>query len=345
MSKKLSLSDIAKELNISATTVSIVINGKAKERRISQTLVDKILKLVDEKGYKINLMAKGLRTGKSKIIGLFVEDISNPFFANFARLIEEKAYAAGYKILFCSTNDNVLKTQDLIQIFRSRQVDGYIITPPEGIEEDVRSLLESKLPIVLFDRQFLEIPTNYVGIDNPVSAYLGVSHLLSQGYRNIAFVTIISNQSQMIGRLEGYKRCIQENKLSENVAQIDRTKGYESIQQQIKLYLKTNTHIDAILFSTNFLTMQGLKSIKELNLTIPNDIAIISFDDNEFYELFNPTITAIAQPIDQLASNVIQILLKDLSIKEQHQVNYSNIVIPGSLILRDSSPRKIYMNK
>lgn len=340
MAKQIGLSDIAKELNISTTTVSIVINGKAKERRISPALVEKILKLVKEKDYKINMVAKGLRTGKSKIIGLFVEDISNPFFANFARLIEEKAYKAGYKIIYCSTNDDALKTQELLQIFKSRQVDGYIITPPEGIESDIQSLINSKSPVVLFDRCFLDIPTNHVAIDNSVSAYLGINHLVMQGYENIAFVTIISEQSQMTGRLEGYIKCIKENKLKENIAFIDRTKGSESIINQIRIYLKENRHIDSIMFSTNFLTMHGLKAIQELELRIPEDVAIVSFDDNDFFELLNPTITAIAQPMDQLAAHVIKILLHDLSLNDNTDINCQNIVIPGSLIIRNSSPRK-----
>ncbi|MBC8032938.1 MAG: LacI family DNA-binding transcriptional regulator [Chitinophagaceae bacterium] len=345
MGKKLSLNDIAKELNISTTTVSIVLNGKAKERRISPALVEKVLKLVEQREYKINLVAKSLRTGKSKIIGLFVEDISNSFFAQFARQIEEKAYSSGYKIIYCSTNNDTLKTKELLQIFKSRQVDGYIITPPKGIEEDIRSLIDSDSPVVLFDRYFDEINTHYVAIDNASSTHLGIAHLIGQGYRKIAFITIISEQTQMTGRLDGYRKCIKEHHLEENVIEINRDKGQKHIVQRIKGFLQKNRQLDSIMFSTNFLTMQGLKCIKDLKLRIPQDLGILSFDDNEFFELYQPTITAIAQPIEELSSHVIKILLADLASGQVNTKNYQNIVVPGSLIIRDSTIKRVATKK
>ncbi len=340
MSKKVLLSDIARELNISTTAVSVVLNGKAKERRISPELVEKILALVKAKDYKINLLAKGLRTGKSKIIALFVEDISNQFFANFARRIEEKANSAGYTIIYCSTNDDTRKTKGLIQTLKSQQVDGYIITPPEGIEEDVLALIEDNFPVVLFDRCYQGTLINHVAIDNFKSVYAGVKHLVDRGYKNIAFITILSGQSQMKGRLEGYKKCIVDHQLSNSIAEIDRSKPDVHIIKQIKSYLEINKHIDSILFSTNFLTMKGLKAIHELGIKIPREIAVMSFDDNEFFEIFQPTITAIAQPIDLLAASVIKILLRSLSGKDQIKTEYHTVMIPGNLIVRNSTPSK-----
>ena len=138
--KVFSIIDIAKQLNISQTTVSFVVNGKAKEKRISNELSEKVLKFVAKVGYKPNLLARSLRTGKTNMIGLMVENIANPFFANLARLIEDNAYKKGYKILYCSTDNNSTKAWDLIQLFRDRHVDGYIIAPTEAIEEDIKSL-------------------------------------------------------------------------------------------------------------------------------------------------------------------------------------------------------------
>src|ERR1700712_5634997 len=134
MKKKLSINDIAAQLKISKTTVSFILNGRAKEKRISDELVQIVLKQVEKVGYKPSSLAKSLRTGKSKTIGLMVEDISNPFFAGIARLIEDRAYKNGYKILYCSVDSNVEKTRELISTFRDRHVDGYIIAAPEGIE-------------------------------------------------------------------------------------------------------------------------------------------------------------------------------------------------------------------
>ncbi|MFD2144991.1 LacI family DNA-binding transcriptional regulator [Mucilaginibacter antarcticus] len=140
MKKRLSIADIAEALNISKTSVSFILNGQAEEKRISKKLVDKVVQYVEEVGYKPNLLAKSLRTGKSNTIALMVEDISNPFFASIARLIEDRAYQNGYRITYCSTDNDTAKTKDMIGIFQDRHVDGYIIAPPEGIEDDILSL-------------------------------------------------------------------------------------------------------------------------------------------------------------------------------------------------------------
>jgi LacI family transcriptional regulator len=219
--KRIGIGDIAKQLNVSITTVSFIINGKAEEKRISQKLTKRVMNLVNELNYVPNQLAKSLRTGKTHIIGLIVEDISNPFFACVARLIEEKANKKGYKIIYCSSDNDAVKTSELIKVFRERQVDGYIITPSIGIEEDINSLIENHLPTILFDRRLPDMSTNYVGTDNEGGTYKAIKHLITQGYKNIAFVTINSEQPQMVERLNGYLKAILENGLRQSVTNID----------------------------------------------------------------------------------------------------------------------------
>src|ERR1044071_5908470 len=125
MKKKLSIHDLAKQLGVSATTISFVINGKASEKGISEQLEERVRKHIQKVGYKPNLLAQSLRTGKSKIIGMMLEDISDPFFSEIARGVEINAYNHGYKIFYVSTENDTKKTKDLLQVFRDRQVDGY----------------------------------------------------------------------------------------------------------------------------------------------------------------------------------------------------------------------------
>src|SRR5690606_299028 len=174
MKKRLSIVDIAKQLNISQTTVSFILNGKSKEKRISDEVSEKVLRFVKEVGYKPNMLARSFRTGKTNIIGLMVEDISNPFFAHIARLIEEKAYANDYKILYCSTENNPEKAEELLQMFQDRRVDGYIITPTNNLAEHARELVNSGAPVVLFDRYFEQDTFDHVVLDNEGATYNGV---------------------------------------------------------------------------------------------------------------------------------------------------------------------------
>jgi len=334
--KRLSIVDIAEKLNISKTTVSFILNDRAQEKRISKKLVERVLKFVEEVGYRPNSLAKSLRTGKSNIIGLMVEDISNPFFANIARLIEDRAYKNGYKIIYCSTYNDTRKTQELIAMFRDRHVDGYIIAPPEGIEDDINSLISDGLPVVLFDRYLPNVDTDHVVVNNLFSAYNATRHLVDQGYKNIAFVTFYSNQSQMQDRMKGYELALKESKLKSDIKEITFTQNAHHMIEPIREFLNENKNIDAILFGQNHIGTCGLKVINSLGLSVPNDVAVISFDDSDVYELYSPPVTAIAQPIDEIADKVITMLLNKLSAPVQHSKNQA-ITLETELKIRGSS--------
>ncbi|MGV8880295.1 MAG: LacI family DNA-binding transcriptional regulator [Sphingobacteriaceae bacterium] len=336
MKKKISISDIAKELSVSITTISFILNGKAKAYRISDNLVTRVTEYIQEVGYKPSKLAQSLRTGKTKIIGLMVEDISNPFFATIARLIEEKAYRSGYKILYCSTDNNTDKAKELIGMFVDRHVDGYIITPSTGIEHDILSLIESEWPVVLFDRFFSDLDTDYVVIDNAEGAYNAVLHLIKQGYRNIGFVTLESQQSQMKNRLIGYQRALKEFNIKPRIKTISFNAVNEFSVREIASFLSFGSPIDAVFFGTNYLAISGLEAIKQLGLHIPNDLAVIAFDDHDLFRLYSPGISAIAQPVEEIAEQLIQILLEQLRAGVS-KTRKQTIVLPTTLIIRDSS--------
>jgi LacI family transcriptional regulator len=334
--KKLSINDIAKSLNVSKTTISFILNGKAQEMRIGEELVDRVLKYVNEVGFKPNSIAQSLRTGKSNTIGLMVEDISNPFFAKIARLIEDRAYQNGYKIIYSSTNNDTKKTRDLITMFRERHVDGYIIAPPEGIEEDIESLLKDNLPVVFFDRHLPKVTTDYVEINNRFSTYNATSHLIGEGKKNIAFVTFTSPQTQMQDRLKGYRNAMKESGLEAVVKEIVFNQNEDLIIKPITEFLAKHPELDAILFGTDHIGSCGLKVIKELGIQVPSQLAIISFDDYDVFKLHSPPITAIAQPIEKIAESVINVLLNKLntpSLNQQPQF----IILSTNLNIRGSS--------
>lgn len=340
--KKVVISDIATQLGVSVTTVSFILNGKAKEKRISKAVIERVEKRVKELGYKPSQLAKSLRTGKTNIIGLIVEDIANPFFANIARLIEEKAYNEGYRILYCSTENDIKKTKELIQMFRDRHVDGYIITPSAGVEEEVNALLKNNLPVVLFDRYFPDLSTNYVVVDNFEATYKATSHLFQQGFENIGFLTIESNQTQMQDRLEGYKKALAEHHKQPKVKKVLFQEYPKEIVKQIAAFLTEEKGIDAIIFGTNYIGIKGLEAIKSLNIKIPSEIGVVSFDDHEVFSLYSPSITAIAQPIEEISHQLIKTLLNQLDsptsvkAKEIH-----NIQLSASLVIRESSIKSL----
>jgi len=338
MKKKLSIASIASQLNISTATVSFILNGKAKEKKISEALEKKVIAYVDKVGYRPNRMAQGLRTGKSKIIGMLIEDISDPFFSSIARQVEENAVLNGYHIIYGSTENEPVKTLDLLQIFRHHQVDGYIIAPPPGIESAIRDLVEEGLPVVLFDRKLKELDTDVVEVDNFDGTLSAMEHMIANGFRNIAMITLTSDQNQMNDRVSAYEQAMSDNDLPSLVKKITYHAEREKSVKIIQNFLKLNKNMDAVFFATNYIAINGLEAIKRSHLTIGRDLGVIAFDDSISFELFTPSITAIAQPINDISTAVISKMLERLTSQADDTANiYSTKTLHTVLIERESS--------
>lgn len=312
MNKKLSINDIANELGVAKSTVSFILNGKAKEKRISDELTERVLKFVEEKGYRPNQLAKSLSTGKTKMICLMVEKISDYFFSHIAFHLEALAYKNGYKIIYCSTENNPEKTRQLITLLRARYVDGYIITPPIGIELEIRALVNDNLPVVLFDRYLPDVPTDYVGLDNYKGTYDAVEYFVKTPAKKIALVTLASDQTQMIERQAGYLAALKKHRLKPLILKVSFENDTETTVKECMQFIKDNPGLDSIIFATNYLALSGMKAINELGLSIPKDISVIAFDDHDVFNIYNPSISAIAQPLDEMAKQLFKTLLDKL---------------------------------
>lgn len=336
MKKKITIGNIAEQLGISKTTVSFVLNGKAREKHISEALESKILEHIQKVGYRPNQSAQGLRNGKTRIIGMLVEDISDPFFSSVAREIEEIAYQQGYKIIYSSTENELEKAKDLIEIYRSRQVDGYIIAPPPGLDKEINELIDDNLPVVIFDRSIPGVHTNTVLVNNYASAYDAVVHFIVNGYRNIAMITLSSDQDQMLERLDGYNDALKRIKGLPVVKKVVYHDRNEASVKEIQEFLHDNPQLDAVFFATNYIADKGLEAIRNLGINIPDDLGVIVFDDHSLYRLFSPPVTAVSQPVKQIAANAIKILL-DILDEKRPAKPLINIVLDNVLVIRESS--------
>ena len=314
--QRVSLKDIARMAKVSPSTVSFVLNGKAAKMRISKTVADKIIAVAKKSGYHPNQVAVSLRTGQTKILGLLVEDISNNFFASLARIIEDESKKYGYKVLYCSTENDLVRGRELIRVLSQRQVDGYIIVPTQGMEKDIQQLVAHNKPVVLMDRYFPNVDVPYVLVNNYEGVCLGMEHLLNKEYLKIGFVTVDIDLIQMKERMKGYVNALRARKLPVQKRfilklryDLPRDRGVRDIRS----FIKKNNDLEAIFFSTNYLGILGLESIKELELEIPRDIAIVCFDDHDIFQLFPPGITAIKQPVEEIARTAIELLMHQLN--------------------------------
>lgn len=338
MKKKLLIHDIAQHLSVSIATVSLVLNGKAKEKRISDELAQRVLAYVEEVGYKPNQLAKSLRTGKTHVIGLMVEDIANPFFATVAALIEKKALARGYRIIYCSTNNDPTKTLNLLTMFEERHVDGYILALPNGVEAEVGALVRRGKPLVLFDRLVPGVSANAVVVDGATGMYQATQHLLAQGYRSIALVITQLGQTQMAARQQGYAQALRQHQLPELVYETSSPPEPEHLVPELQAFFTAHPACDAVLFATNYLGVYGLEALRNLGRRIPGQLAVISFDDNDLFRLHAPTITVVAQPMEVMAEDLISTLLAALD-GPAAPGRMVQLQLAPQLVVRESSVR------
>jgi LacI family transcriptional regulator len=333
--KALSIKDIAKKANVSITTISFIMNGKGVEKNISTAVIERVQKIIEEDGYRPNQVARNLRMGTSNIIGLIVEDISNPFFAGIARLIEDKAYKRGYKIIYSSTENQPGKTKDLINLFRSRQVDAYIIAPSEGAEADIQSLLAEKRPVVLFDRYLPALDVNYVGIDNYNASYDAVKQFVKSKKENIALITVDMDIEQINDRLGGYKQALLDHHIEfrDNLVikmPFDQTKE-ETILKLVSLF-ESHPELDAVLFATNYLAISGLMALKQMHKMVNDGFSVIAYDDGDVFKLHTPQISAVVQPLDEISDHIINLIFQQLGSKEA--LASHKIILSAKLIER-----------
>ncbi|MCY1719430.1 LacI family DNA-binding transcriptional regulator [Prolixibacteraceae bacterium Z1-6] len=338
--KKTSLNDIAQQLGVSKTLVSLVLNGKGNEYRISEDIQKKVKELARKLNYKPNQIAKGLRTGKTNTIGLIIADIANPFFGKLGREIEREAASHGYRVMFCSSDEKAENAKLQIEMLQQGQVDGFIISPPNGSEEQIKQLKNSKTPFVLIDRYFPEIESNCVVVDNLKASCEGTEHLIKNGRKRIACITTNPGMLNMDNRLDGYKKALTDAALEvdENLIKIlPFSHEIKDVMEAIKeLTSLDENKIDAILFTTSKVGVMGIQCLHLLDLKIPEDVAVVSFDDLDAYKISRPSITAIAQPLEEIGKHSVKILLEAMTDKSKKK-ELHKIVLETKFVIRNSS--------
>ena len=334
--KKISLQDISKSLNISKSTISIVLNERGDEKRVSKATQEKIFKFAKEHNYKANQLARGLSRGKSDMIGLIIPNISDTFYARIARRIERKARMSGYNVVFSSAGESKEREAELIQSMLDRQVDGLIIASSQKNEDDIKGLKRNNFPFVLIDRHYPNIETNFVGVDNIGGISSAVEQLIGLGRKRIGFVTLKPGLEAIRERELGYRQAMEKHGLRIENGFIQELE-YENIKAEmpnvIKAMVSFPSSVEGIVFATHYLTAAGLRELKKLNIRVPMDVAIISFAQMSAFDLVEPPITSVLQPVDKLGDNAVDILLKNLRKEATHN---EHISLKTSLVVRKS---------
>lgn len=333
--KKVSLKDLAQHIGVSTALVSYVLNGKAKEARVSEEMVKKILKTAKEMNYRPNLIAKSLKMGRTKTIGLIVADISNPFFSSIARIIEDEAKKSGYVVIFGSSDESAEKQQQLIDVLLTRLVDAFIIAPAAGTQEQIKSIVNKGVPIVLIDRYFTNVDVDCVHLNNKDAAGMAVEKLIENSRRKIGMVAYATDQSHMEDRKKGYKMALKENDIrfqKKWLVEAHYTNITEDMQKSLTPLLEPLC-VDALFFATNSLAVIGLKEIVKRGIKVPDELAVISFDESEAFDFFYSPVTCVSQSLVDIGKEAVRLVIERLKGGTDER---KEIVIQGKLVVRKS---------
>lgn len=334
--KKITIKDIATQAQVSISTVSFVINDKGEKMGISPAVIKKVQEVAEKLNYRPSMIATSLRTGKTRSIGLIVEDISNQFFADLARVIEDEAKSIDYRVFYCSTGGDDERSTELVHSLLQANVDGFIITPTTNMEESIDLLLKLKKPVVLIDRYFPGQRVSHVVMDNYEAANTATKFIISKGCKNIAVVNNKSEMIQMKLREDGCRDALKEVNMYNPslVLHMDYFSKEEIRIATIVDFFRENPLIDGVIFLTNYMGLSGLQAFKRMGIRIPEDISVISFDDHDSFKLHTPAITVVAQPIEDIAVKSIQLLMSQMTDMTKYEVEKS--LKKGKLIVRES---------
>jgi len=315
--KRVSLKDVANSVGVSTTLVSIVLNGKAKQYRIGEEMSQKVIAAAMEMNYSPNLIARNLRGGKTQLIGLIVTDISNPFYSAIARIVENRAIELGYTVVFSSSDEDLKITKKLIDVLLSKGVDGLIIVPCDGSEGIIKELHDSNTPLVLIDRNFPDLDVSFSCLNNFKATELTTKHLIEQGYENIALVGYKTEMNHIIDRIRGYEETMNNAGLGKYI----QVKKVNLLNTKVEMsnvldVLINKKKVEAVIFLTNMLAVSGLYCLKEMNVKIPDDIAVVGFNRNDVFNLFSSPITYIKQPLELIGTQAVNILIDKINHSE-----------------------------
>lgn len=331
MAKKITIRDVAKEAGVSTSLVSMVLNAKRDKDgnldcNVNKDTAKKVIEVIKRLGYRPNKAAASLRSGRAYTIGVAVPDISNRFFSHLCRYIETVASKEGYMVQFSSFDENPDNFSEAIETYVGSGVEGLIVAPCLGGDPSIRRALDAGIPVVLVDREADVEGVGCVLLDNEQAGRMIVGHLFRNGYRKIEIISNKSGLSSMSKRVSGYMEAMNKFGLQEyiSVHYVEAESIYDDVLRILEDARERG--IDAMILPASSLSVSGLKAAKALKLNIPEDLAIVGFEENDLFLVHEPTVTHVYQSISEMGNRAFHMLK---AIIEQGEAPARIILQPG----------------
>jgi LacI family transcriptional regulator len=329
--------DIARELKISASTVSRALQSNP---RISQKTRKLVVSTAENMGYRPNSLASNLRNKRSNTIGIVVPLINRFFFSSVISGVEEVAFKAGYTVVISQSNDLADKEVAIVQSMLANRVDGLIISiamQPTNYEH-LKIFRKKNIPLVLFDRTVAEIDTNKIVVDDFMSGFHITSHLIDQGYKRIGHMAGPQNLQTYLDRKNGYIDALLKNGIpyDESIVVTNSLNSEDGIQA-VKQMMNLSSPPDAIFCGNDTTALSSMIYLRDKGVRIPADIGIVGFSNEPFSKVVSPSISTIAQPGFLMGQKAAELILSQI---EHNEKSFKTLVLPSELVIRESSMRK-----
>ena len=321
---------MAERLGYSATTISRVLSGKAEKYRISPDTVNAVLREARRCNYSPSVAAQSLRTRRSNTIGLLLPSVANPYFADMASVIITELNSAGYTTIVVDTMESEQRLSESARSLISRQVDG-ILAVPCGEKGMDLEMLSAQIPVVLIDRYYEDTSLPYVTTNNYQGGLDATRHLLSRGHTRISCIQGVQSSMPNKERVRGYVKAMEDVGLAQDIDIIGNEFSVQNGYLETKLLMSRAQRPTAIFALSNTIMLGALKAIREAGLRIPEDVALISFDNNLYMDYMTPSITRISQPVEDMAKLAVKILLDKIKGASNcgSQLRLSPIMVAG----------------
>ena len=324
--------DVAKLAGVAPITVSRVINNSGY---ITDETRARVQKAIEKLGYVPNSLARSLRSRKTRMLALLLTDITNPFWTTVARGVEDAASDAGFSVILCNTDESETEQERYIRIILEKQVDGVLLVPVRNPADPVRAIKAQQVPVVVLDRRVPgDLETDVVRCDSEGGAYNLVNLLISMGHQRIAALVGPHDVSTAEDRVAGYRRALKDARLDwEQVlyGEYSLESGYQLACESLRSAVRPT----AYFAGNNFLAIGALRALREAGVKVPEQAALVGFDDLPEALVIDPFLTVIAQPAYDMGHKATELLLARLS--GQTPETCQEIILPVKLIVRRSS--------
>ncbi|HZG87862.1 LacI family DNA-binding transcriptional regulator [Paenibacillus sp.] len=337
---KVTIDVVAKKAGVSKATVSRILNGNYLQ--MTKETKERVLAVINELNYRPNVYAQGLKSTKTNVLGIVLSNLKNPFWATVLEGFEDACKKKGYSVMICNSNEDRQQEEELVRGLRYRKVDGIVVNPTSGNQPLFAELAEEKYPIVFINRRLEGVNTDNVIVDNRKGATMAVEHFVRlKKQRLAALVYPYQGISTWQERIEGFEEALLKHGLDKQQYQIRVIDQREGAANAAVKQLMDGFKPDAIFSTNNMMTLEIMEAVKECGLTIPDDVALIGYDETVWSKHLNPPLTTVNQPAAQLGALAAQKLIKRIESKSKRPRASTEVLEPNLIVRRSCGSSNI----